>query len=273
MQAKLTATLIATALGSTLFASMAHAGQTANAHGFSAELEYWVGGTISVLSDTGSTVQLGLSAVDASTLCPYRICAAASYSGGAQHYVPPVSFNQSNYSELKFHVKEGYRIESFTLTGKTIGTLKTVPVDVVNTPNYRTQPGSAHSSSTWLLGVGDWSSELVQADVTGTQPFALNLEYDGTGDFALRLGNGYTAELESAYEYRFYGDAESYHFFPSSFSLDASDVVLTVQLAPVPEPGTYGMLLLGLGVLGVAARKSRRVALKTRATVCEALPS
>lgn len=35
---------------------------------------------------------------------------------------------------------------------------------------------------------------------------------------------------------------------------------LTYTMAPVPEPGSYAMLLLGLGVTGALARRQKRLA-------------
>jgi len=53
---------------------------------------------------------------------------------------------------------------------------------------------------------------------------------------------------------------------PFTYSMDASGEFSLGSLAPVPEPSTYAMLLLGLGALGATARRRSRKQKDTPAT-------
>lgn len=79
-----------------------------------------------------------------------------------------------------------------------------------------------------------------------------NLVYEGiptTGEgdgYLYWIGSGYSGLVDRAV---FYGSSDG-----------AVIDNLTYTMAPVPEPGSYAMLLLGLGVTGALARRQKRLA-------------
>ncbi len=96
MQEKLRSVLTTMVIGTTLLAGTAQADQTANAQGFSVEIGPFGGMDISVLSDTGNTVQLAFSPVDAVA----GILEGASLSSGGSYEPLPVIVNESIWSNL-----------------------------------------------------------------------------------------------------------------------------------------------------------------------------
>lgn len=69
---------------------------------------------------------------------------------------------------------------------------------------------------------------------------------EGGGDHLYWIDSGYSGLVDRAI---FYGSADG-----------AVIDNLTYTMAPVPEPGSYAMLLLGLGVTGALARRQKRLA-------------
>jgi PEP-CTERM motif len=50
---------------------------------------------------------------------------------------------------------------------------------------------------------------------------------------------------------------EAEYYDPSHATVGIGDVTLTFDIAAVPEPGTYAMLLAGMALEGVAARSRK----------------
>lgn len=82
--------------------------------------------------------------------------------------------------------------------------------------------------------------------------------FNGAGDLSLFTGNGNVATLFAAKAYtQANGDGVEADFMTKVGGY--GKVTYTYTIAPVPEPETYGMLLAGLALVGVAAkRKSRK---------------
>lgn len=107
-------------------------------------------------------------------------------------------------------------------------------------------------TATYASG-GGWigNSNLNWTLAAGT--YFVAIETDGTGVQGLVLPTGGLSTLPSAVA--LYSGGTGYVADPA-ISSDAFG--LQVSAAAVPEPGTVGMMLLGLGVLGMAVRRGRR---------------
>ncbi|MYM94287.1 choice-of-anchor E domain-containing protein [Duganella vulcania] len=113
-----------------------------------------------------------------------------------------------------------------------------------------------------------FSAPLLNQDATidGNGTLSLNnafsmsnsASYNGAGDLSLFTGNGNVATLFAAKAYtQANGDGVESDFLTKVGGY--GKVTYTYTAAPVPEPETYGMLLAGLALVGVAAkRKSRK---------------
>ncbi len=95
-------------------------------------------------------------------------------------------------------------------------------------------------------------------NVHGDEQVQLNAGMPFEGDFTRLLDNRVYISAESGSSYWYDGDeAEVFTYFESNALVHWHDVVLTVQVSPVPEPATYAMLLGGLGIAGFAARRRK----------------
>lgn len=80
--------------------------------------------------------------------------------------------------------------------------------------------------------------------------------YTNLSDLALFSGSGYVTTLISAQaNSSVIGDGIDAQF--STTAGGYGTVTYTYTTAPVPEPETYGMLLLGLGLMGVVAKRKQ----------------
>lgn len=97
-------------------------------------------------------------------------------------------------------------------------------------------------------------------DLTGQSVFTHRVETSLAGAFVLQADTTIWAHAEDAREY--YSatpgqDWPSRFVHPSSAWSQMSDVVMTIQVVPVPEPETYAMRLVGLGLMAGVARRRR----------------
>ena len=104
---------------------------------------------------------------------------------------------------------------------------------VKGTSNVEAAHGTAHLSSNQSLDAAYFSL------FTGTGSLTAKLAINAAGTSAGQTG------ITSKF---------------ATFADGAGKVIYTYNIAPVPEPETYGMLLLGLGVVAYAAKRKSRSA-------------
>jgi hypothetical protein len=250
-------------LSALLIATGAQAATQIDAQLFSASLQNtFYRSQIDVLADNGTTVRLALSGFGADEGFGGRIdlhsFAGMTHDPEYLHYNDYYN-GDYNQGEVAFRIKDGYRITSYTLTGKAIGSLTAAVVEPMSGANTASGNGSAHMTSDWdLRSSSGITGSVRQSDIVGTQPFAIGRGDNLTGESTLTISNNIGISLQSGYR-SYHGDwGYVTEHFASGATLDFSDLELTVQLAPiaaVPEPTTWAMLLGGLALVGLAARK------------------
>lgn len=104
--------------------------------------------------------------------------------------------------------------------------------------------GGAFSSGNYLSSYSVGFATDAQSTATGN----INVTQQGSDN-----GIQYSALGLDALLY-----ANVYQHGPGSLSLDVATARYDFSVSAVPEPETYGMLLLGLGVLGAVARRKRQ---------------
>ncbi|AXA91455.1 PEP-CTERM sorting domain-containing protein [Massilia sp. YMA4] len=254
--------LPACAVFSVLACSAAHAAPGVDSQLFSAAFTSGDGSRqMTLLTDTGTEVRLALSGVGADD--PY----GERFSGQSRAGMSDSSDNEQTFlwnywdSYVSFNVAQGYRVKSFTLSGTLTGSLSPASVPADTLPRDFGANGVARTHSSWSLATsngGDSITAARQDNLLGTQAFSMTYESEATGAFTLFLSNDITMSLWSAYRAVEANGLQSYEYFPSEASLDTANVVLTIQLAPVPEPDTYAMVLGGLALIACVARRRRQ---------------
>ncbi len=208
----------------------------------------WSDSSLGLLSDSGGTARIAIKGFD-----------------GVEGYVMDVT-SQEDYapdllnwgqSGFAFDVRDGYRINSMTLTGTLTGVLNP------GTPPTGGTIGVVRNEFTmgWRFEQAGQSISMGQQtldNVHGDAQVRLNAGMPFEGDFKMLLDNQFYIFAQSGSTYWTDGeDAELITYYESHASVHWHDVVLTVQVSPVPEPATYAMLLGGLGIAGFAARRRK----------------
>ncbi|GGC18531.1 hypothetical protein GCM10011572_44950 [Pseudoduganella buxea] len=234
-----------------LLACNAHAGQTLDTTGFTlSQPGQWSNAQMAVLSDHGGILQIGISGLQ-----PVRT--VTTDLGNAPWY----NWDAVN-TGLSAYAKPGYRLASVTLSGTLTGLLGVAPLPAVcSSPDHACGLGVATNQATleWGTSQGPTSVDYQQLEVNnldGERTFSLTTTF-GSGDaFDFYIATYNTAYAEAG-RYR-HLDASSTNYLPTTSEIGFGDMVMTVQIVAVPEPGTYAMLLAGMGLLGMAARRQRK---------------
>lgn len=158
-------------------------------------------------------------------------------------------------------VKNGYE-NGTTLTGTNFGEYTSA------SPSLSPMPATNEASYTF----SDWFNPLpfvgsfldVGADGTSTitgDTYGDFLEFNHLGSiFILATGQATVTDATGIFEgVRSVTDYESYAVNTFSGNLEGEySAIIINRVAPVPEPETYALLLIGLGLLGAAVRRKAR---------------
>jgi hypothetical protein len=165
-------------------------------------------------------------------------------------YASDYLFWQNDY---EIGVKAGYKITGITLTGSFYGALA---------PAQWTMPGDAGND----LGFGfnvyhtehPLESNWAQAtDLNGRKDFALTLGKTALeGEFTVSFNGRNEVTAESVW-YLDELTSEQY-WLGSAASAGLGQLTMTVNIAAVPEPQAWAMLLGGLALAGAVARRRRQ---------------
>jgi hypothetical protein len=238
-------TISAVLLGMLLSAgAAAHAATTIDATGL--HLQYtdlnhpWAGMTL--LSDHNGTVSFRLN--------------------------PPPDDDQgvSDYSSLTGFVQEGYRITSIGMSAKVNGTLSPGVADPCPEDAGCTTDVPDVTNWVFLRWKVDQNGEASYPSqgwdkITAPTAIAASEETSLQGGFLLDLNTETGVDAPPTHQLVGWRDGrEMEYYYPSHATIRISDVTLTFQIAAVPEPGTYAMLLAGLALVGVSARRKARAA-------------
>lgn len=172
-----------------------------------------------------------------------------SVDSSYQQYASDYRFWQNEY---EIGVKAGYKITGISVTGSFFGSL---------TPAQWTMPGAAGNDLGFGFGTYHTEHPLESNWAQGT-------DLNGHKDFTLNLGR---TALEGEFTVSFQGrnevSAESVwyldelsneqYWLGSSASAGLGELTMTVNIAPVPEPQAWAMLLGGLALAGAVARQRR----------------
>lgn len=194
---------------------------------------------------------LGQTATSA-TFSLYGITEGFPLSVDSSHkqYASDYLFWQNEYD---IGVKAGYKITGITVTGSFHGALA---------PAEWTMPGVAGNELGFGFGTYHTEHPL-------ESNWATAKDLDGRKDFSLTLG---TTALAGEFTVSFQGrnevTAESVwyldewsneqYWLGSSASAGLGELTMTVNIAAVPEPQTWAMLLGGLALAGAMARRQRQ---------------
>ncbi len=150
-----------------------------------------------------------------------------------------------HWSVLQLDIQPGYRVTALTISGVAFGEL-----GVGQVPDF--PPGQANNAASFFMTVWDGTTPVTYGHMFNDFQAEQSLETGPTG--LAREGQvllGFSGVL-SAQAWGVNGDGA----FAESMALASiRDVALHIAVAPIPEPGTYAMLLAGLGVLAVRARR------------------
>lgn len=197
-----------------------------------------------VLSDTGSTVSLAING-----LIPGANFEASSNSYGLD------SQGSFNSASLRFNVRDGYRITALTFAARVTGTLDVTPPPTEVSEFERPYAKNWFTVS-WAVNGSPTVYRIGGSDVDGSQPFARTVAQSIAGQTVLDFSTIAGAEARG-----YVSTSCTDHCwetpYPAFAALQISDVVMTAQIAAVPEPTTWMLLLGGLGVVGAVARRRK----------------
>lgn len=194
-------------------------------------------GAVTLLSDSASRATFSLDGL-------MRDMRSSVDSAG----VPSASADSPVQAGYDIGVKNGYRITGLTISGTFSGSL--APADGGAAGN-----DIGLSFVAWPPGqMPLWSSYARAVDLDGERAFSVTLGAAALrGEFLLGVLGSATTSADSAL---FHDDATgSDSWLGSAAHVRVGNLVLTVDVAPVPEPQTWLMLLGGMAAIGTWRRR------------------
>ena len=195
---------------------------------------------LTLLSDGAGVTRLGLNRINRSS---------SAMSGGSLG-------DYTEYSlAMRLSALPGYQITGLSFSSALTGDLK---VETAPAGSWVSYPGSATNGASAYFGVNGVENPANRysiKDVLGSGSLNVpSYAYSQAGPLSLTLGTLVTARAQRGE----YATGPDDSFYSSAYaSMQMSDAVLTIYSAalPVPEPETWLMLLGGLVLLPLAARR------------------
>ncbi|WEF33453.1 PEP-CTERM sorting domain-containing protein [Pseudoduganella chitinolytica] len=198
-----------------------------------------------VLSDNGGTLTLSMT----------NLMSPGLWQVTSEQWSGEYGNGDAASTSLQFDVRDGYRITALTISGKAYGVLDatSAPADVP----AEWQPYARNTFDfRWYVNGATAGYRIGGSDIAGHQEFSDTVAQAIQGRSVVRfdtslsvLARGY---IDTPCTDHCWGVE-----YPATAGIQVSDVVMTVQIAPVPEPATYAMLLSGLALAGVVARRRK----------------
>ncbi|QBQ39344.1 PEP-CTERM sorting domain-containing protein [Pseudoduganella plicata] len=199
---------------------------------------------LAVLSDTGSTASLSMAG-----LIP-----AADFRVMGDYYSPTFK-GWFNTASLQFDVRDGYRITALTIDAKVTGALYVTPPPAGLEQFERPFAKNSFYAS-WTVDGNPAIYRVGGSDIDGSQPYSSTVDQLIAGRSVLQFSTSADAGALS-YERYVCTDHCWYDRYPAFAAMQVSDVVMTLQIAAVPEPTMWMLLLGGLGLVGAVARRRK----------------
>ncbi|WP_256077449.1 PEP-CTERM sorting domain-containing protein [Massilia sp. YIM B04103] len=208
---------------------------------------YW-DGKVEVFSDVSGLTRIGLG-----------------NAGGFATYFEnagPVNGTADNpFLSFGLNTNAGYRVTGITLSATFRGTL--IRAQWNGWEGFADNTGSIYFAAT-QNGTGNdlFRQHEAVIDLNGERTVLMGGAVSLPSSFVLNIDTWHSFSAQAAQDCSYYPpDVSICHWAGiAKVGMDITDVVLTVQTAPVPEPETYAMLLGGLAVTGFAARRRQRKA-------------
>ncbi len=216
----------------------------------------WSGQTLALASESGNIAVFNLNWV-----YPPLSVTSAGVSDGE---FSTMRAEFVDFYGVGFSMRDGYRVSSLTLSGDIDAQFRLAAPVPGTTPAAL---ASAHGG----IGV-DWEISRPGAPTVSQDAQNLDVLQDGRFVFTFSApemrGDFNFAYAASAFVeatgYSWYSPNSGYQHIDTTAALQFSNIQLTVQVVPVPEPSTYGMLLAGLAVVTALGRKRKGGGLSIR---------